>query len=203
MTMNEGSMKDLNANYWNNRYESGETGWDLGSVSPAIAEYIDQLERTDLRVLIPGCGNSYEAEYIANKGFSDITLIDISDKLTDNLRKKFESKQFVNVITRDFFEHEGQYDIIIEQTFFCALHPAKRMEYAEKMRELLSEEGKLVGVLFDKEFEKEGPPFGGSAVEYRNIFESHFDLKVLEKCYNSIPQRSGGEVFINLRKKTI
>ncbi|MBX7043780.1 MAG: methyltransferase domain-containing protein [Ignavibacteria bacterium] len=195
-------MKDLNADFWNNRYESGETGWDIGRVSPAISEYIDQLENTGLRILIPGCGNSYEAEYLADKGFSSITLIDISDKLTESLRRKFETRQFVNVITQDFFEHDGQYDIIIEQTFFCALHPTKRNDYAEKMRDLLSEEGKLVGVLFDKGFEKEGPPFGGSADEYRKIFESHFDVKVIDRCYNSIPPRSGGEVFIILRKKT-
>lgn len=202
MTKNGENMKDLNADFWNNRYESGETGWDIGRVSPAISEYIDQLENTGLRILIPGCGNSYEAEYLADKGFSSITLIDISDKLTESLRRKFETRQFVNVITQDFFEHDGQYDIIIEQTFFCALHPTKRNDYAEKMRDLLSEEGKLVGVLFDKGFEKEGPPFGGSADEYRKIFESHFDVKVIDRCYNSIPPRSGGEVFIILRKKT-
>lgn len=76
-----------------------------------------------------------------------------------------------------------------------------RVNYVEKSRELLSEKGKLVGVLFDKDFEKEGPPFGGSQEEYREIFSKHFHIDVLEKCRNSIIPRSGGEVFINFKPK--
>jgi hypothetical protein len=69
------------------------------------------------------------------------------------------------------------------------------------MSSLLSDEGKLVGILFDKEFEKEGPPFGGSKDEYKNIFRKHFRINVLEQCRNSIAPRSGAEIFINLKRK--
>jgi hypothetical protein len=51
-----------------NVIRSNETGWDLGQVSPPLKAYIDQLTDKNLRILIPGCGNSYEAEYLLEKG---------------------------------------------------------------------------------------------------------------------------------------
>jgi hypothetical protein len=187
--------------FWNSRYNSGQTGWDIGEASTPIKAYIDQLSDKSLSILIPGCGNAYEAEYISSAGFDNITVIDISDVLTRDLEKKFEGNRSISVVNQDYFEHDGKYDLIIEQTFFCAIDPLMRVTYAEKSRELLSEKGKLVGVLFDKDFEKEGPPFGGSEKEYREIFTKHFHINVLEKCRNSITPRSGGEVFINLKPK--
>jgi len=51
----------------------------------------------------------------------------------------------------NFFEQEGQYDLIIEQTFFCSFEPtvAHRRAYAQKMNNLLVNGGKLVGLWFD------------------------------------------------------
>lgn len=187
--------------YWNERYTAGATGWDVGYAAPPIKEYVDQVTDRYTKILIPGCGNSYEAEYLLSKGFADVTLLDISEVLIENLKQKFVGVQSINMIAQDFFDHEGSYDLILEQTFFCALHPSMRLMYAEKAHSLLKNGGKLVGVLFDKEFEKEGPPFGGSAIDYQGIFEKQFQIQKLEKCYNSIAPRSGAEVFINLNKK--
>ena len=191
----------LGGEYWNQRYLSGQTGWDIGTVSTPIKEYVDQITDKNISILIPGCGNAYEAEYLSSIGFSNITIIDISDVLTKDLENRFENNRSISIVNNDFFEHEGTYDLFIEQTFFCALDPSLRVNYTLKSKELLKENGKLVGVLFDKEFEKEGPPFGGSEQEYRDLFADHFHIQVLEKCRNSISPRSGGEVFINLKPK--
>ena len=61
---------ELGGNYWNNQYESGKTGWDLGMASPALVKYIDSLPNKDARILIPGCGNAYEAQYLLDQGFT-------------------------------------------------------------------------------------------------------------------------------------
>jgi len=47
--------------YWTERYDAGKDGWDLGCISPPIKEYIDQLTNKDIKILIPGAGNSHEA----------------------------------------------------------------------------------------------------------------------------------------------
>jgi methyl halide transferase len=187
-------MTQLNAGYWNNRYEEHSTGWDLGEISPPLKEFIDQLSDTSLRILIPGCGNAYEASYLLQKGFTDITLIDISTVLTEALRKKFPAE-------KNEFILDNSFDLILEQTFFCALHPSLREKYAQQMHSLLTNEGRLAGVLFNRAFEG-GPPFGGHEEEYRTLFEKYFTIDVMEPCYNSIAPRAGAELFISLSKKT-
>jgi len=190
-----------NPAYWNGLYETHQTNWDIGDVSTPLKEYIDQLTRKDLAILIPGCGNSYEAEYLLQQGFTNITVVDISPLLTEKLAEKFKASipHPLTIITSDFFDLEGQYDLIIEQTFFCALPPSRRNDYVHKMYSLLKPGGKLAGVLFNRAFAG-GPPFGGNTEEYKPLFEQLFTLKTLAPCYNSIKPRMGTEVFLLAQK---
>ncbi len=189
----------LSQEYWNNRYLQDQTGWDIGTVSTPLKEYIDQLSDQQISILIPGGGNSYEALYLLEQGFTDVTVIDLAPAVTEKLKKQTESYQsHIKILTGDFFELTGQYDLILEQTFFCAIDPALREHYVTKMSELLKPKGKLVGVLFNRSFEA-GPPFGGSEAEYRALFASTFHQIHIEPCYNSISPRSGSELFVMLR----
>ena len=192
--------KLLDQEYWDKRYTSKATGWDLGKVSPPIKEYIDTLKDKHISILIPGCGNTYEAEYLLEKGFTNVTVIDIAPTLVKRLQQKFKSNSNIKIVLGDFFEHQGQYDLIIEQTFFCALPPAMRQNYVSKMHQLLSDNGKLAGLLFNKTFES-GPPFGGSKKEYEQLFIDYFDFKIMETCRNSIAPRANNELFIEFIKK--
>ncbi len=191
----------LGQNFWNSNWKEQNTGWDIGYAAPAITEYLKQYSNENAAILIPGCGNAYEAEFLVKEGFSNITLIDIAPKAVEILQEKFKNTPQVQLICGDFFEHKGKYDLIIEQTFFCALPPEKRPAYAKKMASLLNDDGKIIGLLFDTTFEKQGPPFGGSTEEYVPVFRPYFHIKVMERCYNSIPPRANSEVFINLLKR--
>lgn len=191
----------LGKTYWDNQYKANTTGWDLGEVSPPLKAYIDQLTNKNLRILIPGCGNTYEADYLLQQGFCNITVIDIAPILVGRLKEKYQGNQNITIILGDFFEHIGEYDLILEQTFFCALNPAFRKNYVAKMHELLAPNGKLVGVLFDREFEQKGPPFGGSKDQYEPMFEKDFVFKTFEPCTNSFIKRKDTELFITLIKK--
>ena len=90
--------------------------------------------------------------------------------------------------------------MILEQTFFCAIDPALRERYVNKMHELLSENGFILGVLFNRQFEG-GPPFGGSEEEYRGLFEPYFHFSIFDPCTNSATPRMGTELFVKLSKK--
>ncbi len=184
----------LSADYWNERYRSNQTGWDIGYTSTPLKDYFDQLTNKNIRILIPGGGNSYEAGYLLEKGFTDITVVDLSSVVTDQLKKKYNNPH-LHIVTSDFFALQGQYDLIVEQTFFCALDPSLREKYVRAVKKLLSDNGKLVGLLFNKEFEN-NPPFGGNEETYRQLFSSSLRIRVLESCYNSIPARKGTEWFL-------
>lgn len=105
------------------------------------------------------------------------------------------------VIIGDFFKHEGSYDLIIEQTFFCSLPVEQRKAYVEKMHSLLQPNGKLVGLLFDTFFEEDTPPYGGDREEYVALFEPYFAIEVMDRSFNSIKPRQNRELFIILKKK--
>jgi len=190
----------LDEAYWSNRYLQNQTGWDIGDAATPLAAYFNQLTNKNLKILIPGCGNAYEAEHLLSLGFISITLLDISEVLVEQLQAKFLSNSAIQVVLGDFFEHQNTYDLIVEQTFFCAIEPSLRTSYAKKMHELLAPKGKLVGLLFDKHF-KTNPPFGGNKDEYIPYFEPYFDFKTFEMCYNSIAPRHQSELFMNLIKK--
>ena len=189
--------------YWEHRFEINDTPWDLGAPSPPLKAYIDQLEDKAMHILIPGCGNSYEAEYLLAQGFTNITLIDIAPALTRRLEEKFSAylNRQLQIITGDFFGLTGSYDLILEQTFFCALDPFLREAYAHKMLSLLQPGGRLAGVLFNRLFPIVGPPFGGTTEEYQQLFAPLFRIITLEPCYNSVKPRAGTECFFILQKE--
>jgi len=190
-----------NPQFWDNLYQTHDTGWDIGYPSTPLKEYIDQLTDTQQSILIPGCGNSYEAEYMLEKGFTNITLVDISPTLTAALKTRLNRYlgKRLEIITGDFFDITGQYDLILEQTFFCALDPSLRKRYVEKMYGLLKPGGTLPGVLFNRDFEG-GPPFGGRKEEYEDLFRERFNIRVMGPCYNSIAPRMGSELFVILER---
>ena len=195
-------MIDLNLNetFWNERYLNGNTGWDIGYASTPLKEYIDQLMDKNLKILIPGAGNSYEAEYLFNKEFKNVSVIDISKIPLENLAKRVPSFPKENLLHQDFFSLNETYDLILEQTFFCAMDPKHREKYVSKMHQLLKSKGKLVGVLFNIPLNEDKPPFGGNEKEYRSLFEDKFEIGTMETAYNSIPPRAGNELFIKLIK---
>ena len=57
----------LSSEYWNTRYVENDFGWDAGEITTPLKTYFDQLKDKSLKILIPGAGNSYEAEYLFNK----------------------------------------------------------------------------------------------------------------------------------------
>jgi hypothetical protein len=187
--------------FWESKYSIEETGWDIGYASTPLINYIDQLTNKELKILIPGGGNCYEAEYLVEQGFNNIFVIDIAEQPLKNLKKRFPNFPDNQLIQDDFFNHQEKYDLIVEQTFFCALDPVLRKKYVKKMVALLAEKGKLAGLLFDFELTEEGPPFGGSSEEYLKLFSPYFNIKKLERCYNSIQPRDGRELFFIFEEK--
>ena len=189
------------ANYWSERYQRHEIGWDAGGITRPLKEYFDQLSDKSIEILIPGCGNGYEAEYLFNNGFHNVWVVDLAMEPLANLKERCPSYPDSQLIQGDFFKLDKQFDLIVEQTFFCALPPAMRPDYAKKMHQLLKPIGKLMGLLFNCKLNENFPPFGGSKEEYGKHFDPYFDFEVFEESYNSIKPRAGRELFILLRKK--
>lgn len=200
-------MEQVNqAEFWQQRYEQDSIGWDMGEVSPPLKAYIDQLPDSakDQAILVPGAGNAYEVGYLHEQGFTNVTLVDFALAPIEAFAERYPDFPSTHLICTDFFSlspEQYQFDWVLEQTFFCAINPSRRDEYVKQMAALIKPKGKLIGLLFDKDFGQDEPPFGGTKDEYQQRFETNFDIEIIEPSYNSHSARQGSELFIKMRVK--
>src|SRR5688572_27759747 len=160
-------MQPLDRQFWTQQYQNGTTGWDIGYPSPPLKDFIDTLNDKELKILVPGAGNAYEVEYLWKQGFKNVFVLDISPAPLDNFKTRNPDFPKEQVLLMNFFDMQQKFDLVLEQTFFCAIGRSLRKNYASKMADIIVPGGKLAGVLFASEFEKEGPPFGGTKEEYK------------------------------------
>ena len=198
-------LPDFDAAYWQARYVAGRDGWDTRGVTPPLRVYFDQLAvAAQPRILIPGAGRAYEAEYLHQLGCREVFVADIAPEALAALAARVRDFPAAHLLLADFFAlaNDPPYDLIVEQTFFCALDPGLRPTYARQCAHLLRPGGTLMGLLFDTDFGPvQEPPFGGSRKEYRAYFEPYFEFRHFETATNSLKPRQGRELFICLKKK--
>ena len=190
----------LDQNYWTQRYLDNNTPWQLEHASAPLVYSMNQITDKSAPILIPGAGNSREAIYLIEQGFTNIHVLDIAEPALEALKNSLRSDH-LNLHREDFFEHQGSYDVILEQTFFCALESRFRESYPKKCHDLLKEDGHLKGVMFQFDSDRKEPPYGGSISEYEGLFSPYFDIKIMKECQISEPDRLGKELLIDFQKK--
>jgi SAM-dependent methyltransferase len=199
------SAIQLDEAYWRGRYAAHQTSWDTGAITPPLREYFDQLGPADARrILVPGAGRAYEAEYLYGKGFSEVIVADVAPEALQALQQRVPDFPAAHLLHQDFFalDPTPPFDLLVEQTFFCALDPTLRPAYAQQCARLLRPGGTLAGLLFETDFGASSePPFGGTRDEYRAYFEPYFNFVHFDTAYNSLRPRQGRELFICLKRK--
>ena len=202
--------KKLDARYWDKRYATGSTGWDLGRANSGLIQEVRQRASKDDRILIPGAGSAYEAEALWNAGFVNTVVVDWAPQAFTRLRSQDTVAHFakvgVDVLAQtrvtDFFDLNSKFDLLLEQTFFCALPPAQRPAYVEQAYRLLQPNGQWLGILFNREFPTSGPPFGGTLAEYKQLFSRFFHIDHLDVWNHSVGPRLGSELLGVMRCRT-
>ncbi len=101
------------------------------------------------RALVPGAGSGYECAALAEAGW-DVLGLDLAPTAVARAEALWEERQGrenlgedngkgrVTYKVGDFYELEGQFDLIFDYTFLCALPPDHRPHWAQKMRQLLT-----------------------------------------------------------------
>jgi len=191
--------------YWENSYNAGEMAWDLGEPTPIFKKWIHS-QKKPLSICILGAGNGWDALYFAEKGHA-VTAIDFADSairnMTDSAKKK---KLDINILNEDIFNleklYDAKFDIVLEYTCYCAIDPKKRKKYIQIVNKLLKVSGKFVGIFFpvDKEFDRNGPPFGVDINATISMFSKYFTLIKNEIPTLSVERRKGREVFVIFMK---
>lgn len=191
----------LNASYWEQRYQDEQTPWDIGYASPPLLHYLEGIAGKGTRILIPGAGRAYEAVWLHRQGFQEVWVCDWAASAFGLLREQAPDFPERHLLVQDFFSLELEVDLLLEQTFFCAIPPAQRPDYARQAARLVVPEGRVAGLLFAQPFPQQGPPFGGTAEEYQAVFSPYFHILRMETAAHSIAPRAQRELFFELRKK--
>ena len=196
--------KEYGREDWQGHYESNDLGWDLGEVAPPFVKLWEEGKLPVGKALVPGCGRGHEVVFLAENGF-EVTAIDFSTGAVTYLEGALKEKGLKGrVLHQDFFgldnSHEGVYDLVLEQTFFCAISPGKRQDYVQNVTRLLKPEGMLVGLFYHTDKEG-GPPYNTTREDIESHFSNHFEIHQLDKTPLSAEQRKDKEWLGILKKK--
>jgi SAM-dependent methyltransferase len=174
--------------FWTTRYIAGKTPWDFGGVPAALKSFLARSSAPG-RVLIPGCGSGYEVQAFHGAGY-DVTAIDFSPAAVEQA-KKVLGVLAERVILGDFFTYDfdqRRFDVIYERTFLCSMGPSRWPYYLNRVADLLSPGGKLIGIFLYGQPSVSGPPFPlADESEAERLFRSRFQLLHNEVVTDSLP----------------
>lgn len=136
--------------FWRSRYRNGRTPWDLGAVSDAARTLVERWFPPAGRVFVPGCGRGHEALYLAARGYA-VTALDLAPEPLRDLRVQAGVRGLtLDIREGDMFAlptvDDGAYDVVLEQTCLCALHPSRHADYEALAHRVLRPGGQLLGV---------------------------------------------------------
>jgi len=190
---------------WEQLWKEGVIPWDAQGVTPVIAHLLKTNQIHNGRALVPGCGTGYDVVAMGNPD-RIVTGLDISSTALQQaqlMAEKSPNAEYVHFLNTDFFSFAPQhkFNLIFDYTFFCAIDPSLRARWAEKMAELLLEDGELLTLVFPLDDHDGGPPFTVSLEAYKKVLSPHgFHLMSFEDDIPSVPGRKGLEKLARWKK---
>lgn len=199
-------MSDVSTQaFWQSLYEKGRTGWDLGGPTPVFRRIVEEGRFQPGRMVVLGAGRGYDARLFARHGFQ-VSAVDFAPAAIRELRARNNSQTPVAIINADIFEISsvlyGVFDYVLEYTFYCAIDPSRRPEYATLVSQLLAPGGRFIGLAFPIGEREGGPPFAVDPDELIALLEANgLALEHRETPPDSVPGRRAREELLILRKE--
>ncbi|MBC7544296.1 MAG: methyltransferase domain-containing protein [Candidatus Sericytochromatia bacterium] len=166
------------ANYWQQRYEKGDTGWDSGAPEGPLLQAFHDGHLPVGKMVVPGCGTGWEVTAFAALGF-DVTGIDFAAAPLQALQARASAEGLApTLLQADIFALpdtlNGQFDSVLELACYCAIAPEQRDAYVTVVDRLLKPDGMLVGMFYTNPNKVGGPPFKATVEEIQMRFAPVF-----------------------------
>lgn len=201
------------ADYWSERYRSGDAPWDLREETAVFAAmrqthplFMPRSEESRT-LLVPGCGFGHDAIAFAKAGYH-VTAVDFAPEPLENLRAAADHAGLrISMLERDVFTlgwDLGQsFDVVLEYTCYCALDPARRNEYVQMLGTVTRPGGLVAGLFFPlDDVERSGPPYTVHEADIYHQFEDAGFICVSSDIpRESHPARAGRERLMIFRKR--
>ena len=189
--------------YWEQRYQENTAQWDIGMAAPPLASLLASSEAPIAgKTAVIGCGQGHDAILFAKHDFDTIGFDFAPSAIT--LGQKLSQKMEISIqfLQRDIFElpkeFAASFDYAIEHTCFCAIRPEQRPDYVNMVRSILKPTGELIA-LFWAHNRPDGPPFGVTLEEIKDLFSASFDTSNISPVNNSIASRNREEYLARFK----
>lgn len=127
--------------------------------------------RSQCRVLVPGCGTGYDVAYFAHKlGYGEVVGADIAPEAIEAAKAWYDKTYglvettagLVHFQTADYLggrdDSLGQFDLVYDYTFFCALPLSLRPRWAEAHARTVKSGGYLLCLVYPIHGDRQGGP---------------------------------------------
>ncbi|MEC7939864.1 MAG: thiopurine S-methyltransferase [Pseudomonadota bacterium] len=179
-----------NPEFWHNKWAANQIGFHLEDVNPLLVEFWKETEPSyEKSVFVPLCGKSEDLIWLASK-HEDVQGVELSQiavraffsehfytPTVTQINGQHELYQFdeLSVYTGDYFTAPIQpVDIIYDRASLVALPAEMRVQYVERLKQLLKPGGKILLVTLDyDQDEMAGPPFSVPKLEIDQLFAGY------------------------------
>jgi SAM-dependent methyltransferase len=108
---NDFSMKE----YWDEKYSEADTVFDWLENYDELREYINSHLTRDQHILIPGCGNSTLSDAMFNDGYHQLTNIDFSPVVIEQMARRYPSLTWSVMDIRHLTFPNGAFDAVLDK----------------------------------------------------------------------------------------
>ncbi|MBU6259313.1 MAG: methyltransferase domain-containing protein [Burkholderiales bacterium] len=172
-------MAGPTSDFWQQRFEAGQTPWDRGGASAQLMAWLDAGALAPCRIAVPGCGAGWEVAELARRGF-EVVGIDYTPAAVERTRALCAARGVAaEVLQADVLGYapDRPFDAIYEQTCLCALHPDHWTAYAAQLGRWLRPQGTLWALFMQRPLPAaveqgviDGPPYHCDIHAMRALF---------------------------------
>ncbi len=171
---------------WQERWQSGHSGWDQGEAHPGLSLLIEHARREGAlpkggKFFSAGCGRAHSEAVLADWAY-DVTAIDLSPTAIAEAEAIYGKRPGLVLKVADLFQLEPLeakgYDAIFDRAMLCALAPETRAPYIEAMKARLKDKGLFCAILFRTVHSHSHPPYAIDEAEAFRLLAQDFVL-----CY--------------------
>ncbi|MEZ4247735.1 MAG: methyltransferase domain-containing protein [Polyangiales bacterium] len=188
---------------WDDAWREGRTPWDAGQAAPPLVDLLASGALDGAKnALVPGCGGGWDVFAFAHAGVRGVGL-DVAESAAPVFARHRDEAKLdatrARLVVGDFFTFAPaeRFDVIWDYTFLCALPPAWRARWAERMDTLLAPKGTLATLIFPATHpgpEYVGPPWPLHPDDVRALLLPRgFRELRMERPARSHPAREGKE----------
>ena len=213
--------------FWESRYATGETRFDLGAPNPILLEALatwPELIATGPRpiAMVPGCGRGWDVVELARRGFAalGVDFVPAAIRDAERIARDAGVSERARFLAADLFalpeaelrgledagaagadSPRGAVDFWWECACYCAIDPARRDEYSRLAARLIRPGGALVFDVFPVDGRAGGPPFAIDPAQLAAAFPAFSLVSLTEPVRPSSPRRAGLEKLALLRRR--